>query len=101
MAQFVLVESRVDMSSKLNLSAKGWFAIGLVMWILAAFAISIGQFIATITAFTTAGIAAFDSTRIHLCRYKTWLSYGPVGLFVICALIWPFAVRDAFVQNPT
>lgn len=106
------------MNSTLNLSAKGWFTIGLVTCILAAFAIATGQFVAAITAFSTAGVAAFDSTHVHLHRYKTWLSYGPVGLFVICALIWPIAliwysiirvriardtmpVRNAFVQNPT
>lgn len=106
------------MSSTFNLSAKGWFAIGLVVCVLAAFAISTGQIVTAITAFSTAGIAAFDSTHIHLRHYKTWLSYGPIGLFVVCALIWPFAliwysvvrvriardtmpVRRAFVQNPT
>lgn len=114
----MLVEASVDMNSTFNLSAKGWFAIGLVLCVLAAFAISTGQFVAAITAFSTAGVAAFDSTHIHLIRYKTWLSYGPIGLFVVCALIWPFAliwysvvrvriaretmpVRGAFVQNPT
>jgi hypothetical protein len=106
------------MHGTLNISAKGWFAIGLVVCVLAAFAISTGQFLAAITAFSTAAIAAFDSTHIYLPRYKTWLSCGPIGLFVLCALIWPVAliwysvvrvrivretmpVRQAFVQNPT
>jgi hypothetical protein len=48
-------------------------------------------------AFSTAGIAAFDSGHVHLLRYKTWLSYGPVGLFVVCALFWPFAIIWYFV----
>ncbi|HLX70405.1 MAG TPA: hypothetical protein VKV04_12330 [Verrucomicrobiae bacterium] len=106
------------MSSTFNLSAKGWLAISLVVCVLAAFAIFTGQFVAAATAFGTAGIVAFDSTHVHLHRYKTWFSYGPIGLFVVCALIWPFAlvwysivrvriardrmpVRVAFVQNPS
>lgn len=106
------------MKSMLNLSAKAWSAIGLVACALAAFAISTGQFVAAIAAFSTAGIAAFDSTHIQLWRYKTWLSYGPIGLFIVCALFWPLApiwylivrlrivraampMRNEFVQNPT
>jgi Zn-dependent protease len=118
LAQFVLAETCVDMRSTFILSAKNWFAIGLVICVLAAFALSTGQLVTAITAFGTAAIAAFDSTHVYLPRYKTWLPYGPIGLFVLCALIWPFAliwysivririaretmpVRRAFVQNPT
>lgn len=107
------------MKSKLTISAQGWFGIGLVTCILAAIALFTGQFLCAVTAaFCSAGVAAFDSTHIHLRDYKTWLSYGPIGLFIVCALIWPFApiwyfvvrVRIArgtmpsrydFVHNPT
>lgn len=75
LAQYVLVESRVDMSSTINLSTKGWLTIGLVMCVLSAFAISIGQLVAAIAAFGTACIAVFDFTHVHL--------------------------RAAFVHNPT
>ncbi len=85
------------MKSTFTLSSKGWVAIVLVACILAAFAVSTGQFLLAIVAFSTGGTAAFDSTHVHLRRYKTCLSYGPVGLFVVCALLWPFAVIWYFV----
>ena len=85
------------MSSTFTLSARGWFAVVLVASVLTAFAVTTGQFLVALVAFCTAGIAAFDSTHIHLRRYKTWLSYGPVGLLVICALFWPFALIWYFV----
>ena len=80
------------MKSTFTLSTRGWVAVILVACFLAAFAISTGQFLVAFVAFSTSGIAAFDSTHIHLRRYKTWLSYGPIGLFVVCALFWPFAL---------
>jgi hypothetical protein len=106
------------MNSRFALSARSLFAIGLVICLLAAFAISSGKLMAAIAVFSTAGIAAFDSTHIEMWRYKTWMSCGPIGLFVVCALIWPFAlvwyfviririaretmpVRNEFVHNPT
>jgi hypothetical protein len=85
------------MKSTFTLSTKGWVAVVLVASLLVAFAVSTGQFLVAIVAFSTAGIAAFDSTHIYLRRYKTWLSYGPVGLFVVCALFWPFAIVWYFV----
>ena len=85
------------MNSTFTLSTKGWVAVGLVVCLLVAFAFSTGEFLLPIVAFCTAGIAAFDSTHIHLRRYKTWLSYGPVGLFVVCALFWPFALIWYFI----
>ena len=83
--------------NKFTLSTKGWIAVILVAGILAAFAVSTGQLLVAIAAFSTAGVAAFDSTHIHLRRYRTWLSYGPVGLFIWCALLWPFAIIWYFV----
>jgi len=85
------------MNSTFTLSTKGWVAVGLVACLLVAFAVSTEEFLLPIVAFSTAGIAAFDSTHIHLRRYKTWLSYGPVGLFVVCALFWPFALIWYFI----
>jgi hypothetical protein len=32
--------------------------------------------------------AAFDSSKIQLKRYKSGISYGPIVLFVACALLW-------------
>jgi len=85
------------MSSPFTLSAKAWFAIGLVACFLTAVAISTGEFLLAIVAFCTSGIAAFDSMHIHLRSYRTWLSYGPVGLFLVCALTWPFALIWYFI----
>jgi hypothetical protein len=85
------------MKTTFALSTKGWVAVLLVAFALGAFAFSTGQFLAAIVVFCTAGIAAFDSTHIYLRRYKTWLSYGPIGLFVVCALFWPFAIIWYFV----
>ena len=58
---------------------------------------SLNDFLIPITAFCTAGIAAFDSMHIGLKRYKSGIAYGPVGLFVTCALIWPFYLIWYFV----
>jgi hypothetical protein len=80
------------MNRKLTLSTKAWVAVCLVAVLLAGFAISTGQLLVAVAAFSTAGIAAFDSNHVDLRRYKTWLSYGPIGLFVVCALFWPFAI---------
>jgi hypothetical protein len=85
------------MKNRFTLSTKAWVAVVLVAWVLAAFAISTGQFLVAIVAFSTAGIAAFDSSHVGLRRYRSGLSYGPVGLFVICALFWPLAVVWYFV----
>jgi len=32
--------------------------------------------------------AALDSSKIQLKRYKSGISYGPVVLFLACALLW-------------
>src|ERR1041384_3020216 len=85
------------MESTFKLSTKGWVAVVLVSCILAAFAAQTGEFLLAITAFSTAGIAAFDSSHIRLRCYRTWLSYGPVGLFIWCALLWPIAIIWYFV----
>ncbi len=36
----------------------------------------------------TAIWAAIDSSKIQLRRYKSGISYGPVVLFIACALLW-------------
>ena len=85
------------MNSKFTLSTKGWIAVGLVACLCAAIAVRTGEVLLAMVVFTTSVIAAFDSTHIHVRRYKTVLSYGPVGLFVICALFWPFTLIWYFV----
>jgi hypothetical protein len=79
------------------LSNKAWLAVFLVAGLLAVFAIYSREIVIPVTAFCTAGIAAFDSGHVGLRRYKTELAYGPVGLFVVCALMWPFCVIWYFV----
>ena len=86
------------MNSTFSLTPKGWFAVSAVAGLLVLFGIYSGQIIIPITAFCTAGIAAFDSMHVHLLRrYKTGLSYGPVGLFVTGALIWPLILIWYFI----
>ena len=94
---FVRRHYAIDMSSTFTLSTKSWFAVGLVAYLLAAFAFLTGEFLLAITAFSTGGIAAFDSTHIQLRRYRTWVAYGPVGVFMVCSLIWPFALIWYFI----
>jgi hypothetical protein len=85
------------MRSTFTLSGKAWFAIGLVACVLVVVAFSTGEFLLPLVAFCSGGIAAFDSTHIHLRRYRTWISYGPIGVFVVCALFWPFALIWYFI----
>jgi hypothetical protein len=42
----------------------------------------------TIMVLGTALWAAIDSSRLQLKRYKSGISYGPVVLFIACALLW-------------
>ena len=44
-----------------------------------------------IMVFGTALWAAIDSKKIQLKRYKSGISYGPVVLFIGCALLWIIA----------
>jgi len=36
----------------------------------------------------TALWVAIDSSKIQLKRYKSGISYGPVVLFIACAMVW-------------
>jgi hypothetical protein len=85
------------MKPAFTLSTKAWVAVCLVADLLAVFAIYSREILIPVTAFCTTGIAAFDSEHVGLRRYKTGLAYGPVGLFVVCALIWPFFIIWYFV----
>jgi len=85
------------MSPIFPLTTKAWLAILLVAGLLVCFAIYTGEVLIPIAVFCTSAIAAFDSSHILLRRYKTGISYGPVGLFLICALIWPFAIVWYFI----
>ena len=85
------------MNGKFSLTPKGWFAVCLVACLLVIFGVYSGAVLIPVAAFCTAGIAAFDSMHIQLRRYKSGIAYGPVGLFVTCALIWPFAIIWYFI----
>jgi hypothetical protein len=85
------------MNSKFTLTPKGWLVVCAVAGLLAFFGVYSGQILIPVAAFCTAGIAAFDSMHIHLRRYRTSLSYGPVGLFAVCALIWPIIIVWYFI----
>jgi hypothetical protein len=85
------------MKTAATLSPKGWVAVAVVAGAHTAFAVSTGQIVLAIVAFCTAGIAAFDSAHVHLHRYQTWISYGPIGVFLVCGLFWPFAIIWYFI----
>lgn len=89
------------MNTKFHLSTKGWVAVGFVIALYVFAACSSSNPIPTVfyatVAISTAGVAAFDSMHIHLRQYKTWISYGPVGLFLICALFWPVVIVWYFI----
>ena len=42
----------------------------------------------TVMVVGTALWAAIDSSRLQLKRYQSGISYGPVVLFIACALLW-------------
>ena len=42
----------------------------------------------TVMVLGTALWAAIDSSKLQLKRYKSGISYGPVVLFIACALLW-------------
>ena len=51
-----------------------------------------GPLIWAFVVFGTSALAAYDSTRVRLLRYKSGISYGPIGVFIVCAFFWPFAL---------
>lgn len=70
---------------------KTWIAILLTMGLLVA--------CGAIVAFTRINLfvplvvgtsvwAGIDSARIHLRRYQSGISYGPVVLGILCSMIW-------------
>ncbi|MBS0659934.1 MAG: hypothetical protein JSR82_16970 [Verrucomicrobia bacterium] len=42
----------------------------------------------TIMVLGTSLWAAIDSSKLQLKRYQSGISYGPVVLFIACALLW-------------
>jgi hypothetical protein len=63
------------------------FAVGL--FALCILVTSVTHF--NVTFFMVLGTsiwAAIDSSKIGLRRYKSGISYGPVVLFIACALLW-------------
>lgn len=89
------------MNTNFRLSAKAWAAIALIIALYIGVAISSGDIFGTlfygVLAISTGGVAAFDSMHVHLRHYRTWISYGPVGLFVVCALFWPVVIIWYFI----
>jgi hypothetical protein len=72
----LLIWSMIDDKDwRFDTSGQRWFAVVAVVLVLA-----------------TSIAAARDSTRVHLRRYRSGISYGPVGLFVVCALFFPFGL---------
>ena len=70
---------------------KTWIAILFSIGLLAAcIAISplIGFDLTWIMVPGTSIWAAIDSSQLQLRRYKSGISYGPVVLFIACALLW-------------
>ena len=89
------------MNTGFKLSSKAWTAIISVMVLYFILAVSSGDLLSTLVygamGVSVAGVAALDSTHVHLRRYRTWISYGPVGLFTVCALFWPVVIVWYFV----
>jgi hypothetical protein len=89
------------MKESLKSSTKGRVAVGLVGLLYLAIIITSRHPLAALlfaaVAFSSSAIAAFDSTHTNLRRYRTGISYGPVGLFLVCALFWPFPVIWYFI----
>ena len=89
------------MNPKFKLSRKAWLAIGFVLAFYSILTVSGSNLVDAacyaVLGISVAGVAAFDSMHIRLRRYKTWLSYGPVGLFVVCALVWPVVIVWYFI----
>ena len=89
------------MNTKFQFSKKAWIAVAFVITFYGTLIVNgsdlVDALFYAVLGISVAGIAAFDSTHIHLRHYKTWLSYGPVGLFVVCALLWPVVVVWYFI----
>jgi hypothetical protein len=89
------------MSGEFKLSWKAWVGIVSIVLFYIGAAVSSDDLFGTLLygaiGVCIAGVAAFDSTHIHLRRYRTALSYGPVGLFMVCALFWPVVIIWYFI----
>jgi hypothetical protein len=70
---------------------KTWIAILFTIGLLAmclVISLLIGFDLTWIMVLGTAIWVAIDSSRLQLRRYKSDISYGPVVLFIACALLW-------------
>jgi hypothetical protein len=70
---------------------KTWIAILLTIGLLAACGAimaftSINLFVPLVVG--TSVWAGIDSARIHLRRYQSGISYGPVVLGILCSMFW-------------
>ena len=92
------------MSRRFKISKKGWIAflltatflvwrlLGQIDWRFATTEERWSAVIVALIVLLSSAAAGYDSTRVHLRRYDSGISYGPVGLFVVCALFWPIGV---------
>ena len=89
------------MNNDFRLSTKAWVAVALVVALYVGVAFTSASLIGTlcygVVAISTAGVAAFDSMHVRLRHYRTWISYGPIGVFIVCALFWPVAIVWYFI----
>ena len=70
---------------------KTWIAILFTIGLLAACIVLSALIRFDLTWVMVLGTAiwvAIDSSKIHLKRYKSGISYGPVALFFACVLLW-------------
>ena len=70
---------------------KSWIAILFTIALLAVCIVIsglIGFDLTWMMVLGTALWAAIDSSKLQLKRYESGISYGPVVLFIACALLW-------------
>jgi hypothetical protein len=70
---------------------KTWMAILFTIGLFAACIVLSALIRFNLTWFMVLGTAiwaAIDSSKIQLKRYKSGISYGPVVLFIACAMLW-------------
>jgi hypothetical protein len=64
------------------------FTIGLLVACGVISALTHFPYFGWIMVLGTALWVAIDSSKIQLKRYKSGISYGPVVLFIACAMVW-------------
>jgi hypothetical protein len=83
------------------LSRKGWIAVSFIAILYIVVSLTSKNppvsLLLAVVAFCTAAITALDSAHIQLRRYRSGIAYGPIGLFLVCALFWPLPVIWYFI----